>query len=157
MVSEPTRENSILDLVITNNSNLIAHISIENSGISDHSQVNCILHQSPNFLPANTYLNSISDNSLGIKHSKKFFRDINRGNIDYEKLNKELHKVDWDALHQSCSVEEFPRVLNTTVLEVTKKCIPEDTKRNDKKPKLSSSQRKRRLLLKKKKASSEDI
>ena len=37
MVSEPTRENSILDLVITNNSNLIAHISIENSGISDHS------------------------------------------------------------------------------------------------------------------------
>ena len=96
-------------------------------------------------------MNSISDNSLGIKHSKKFFRDINRGNIDYEKLNKELHKVDWDALHQSCSVEEFPRVLNTTVLEVTKKCIPEDTKRNDKKPKLSSSQRKRRSLLKKKK------
>ena len=58
-------------------------------------------------------------------------------------------EVDWDDLHQSCSLEEFPSTFNNKVLEASKKCITDD--KQGTKQKLSLSQRKRRSLIKKKK------
>lgn len=48
-VSLPTRKDNILDLVITNTSNSIANISTEESGMSDHLQINIVLR--PSVLP----------------------------------------------------------------------------------------------------------
>ena len=52
MVSEPTRQDNILDLFLTNNDSLVIKVTIL-PGISDHDTVSCMVREA-NYFEAST-------------------------------------------------------------------------------------------------------
>ena len=107
-VNQPTRERNILDLLLTNNDNLVLHTSSEETTLSDHNIV--MVHTTYNIQ------NQKTTNPPSIpKHS---FRSLNLFKADFEKINTHLETIKWDDLKELCTPEEFPEFLRLTVLQV---------------------------------------
>ena len=87
MISEPTRINNILDLLLTNNRDIIVDIKTHDTVISDHR---IMLLQT----------NLVEPNRHQPRHEKvNGFDDLNfyDKNINWTHLNKKLSLVDWDT------------------------------------------------------------
>ena len=85
LVEEPTREKNILDLVFTNNPELIHSVVVQDTIKSDHREVICnILH--PQFL-----LNKPTTDSP----SRVGLDDINFNAADWDAINEDFHSADW--------------------------------------------------------------
>ena len=107
-VNQPTRERNILDLLLTNNDNLVLHTSSEETTLSDHNIVK--VHTTYNIQSKKTTAPpSIPTHS---------FRSLNLYKADFEKINAHLETIQWDDLKKLCSPEEFPELLRLTVLQV---------------------------------------
>ena len=46
------------------------------------------------------------------------FRSLDLHRADYEKINSDLEKINWDELKELCSPDEFPELLRLTILQV---------------------------------------
>jgi len=100
-----TRDNSILNLVISREPDLVSNVSvIENLGNSDHNMVKFTVH----------HISSV-------KSSKIHHRDYSRGN--YQQINNYLSTVDWSSL-MSGSVNECWTQFKQIVLDLEQKYIP---------------------------------
>ena len=107
-VDQPTREQNILDLLLTNNDNLVLHTKSEETTLSDHNIVK--VHTTYNLQTKNT----INPPNIPV-HS---FRSLNLYKADYEKINAHLQSIQWDDLKELCSPEEYPELLRLTVLQI---------------------------------------
>ena len=107
-VDTPTRKNNILDLLLTNNSNLTLHVTTEDTCLSDHRIVNVITKQSLKPLPS-------KPKPTFLKHT---FRNLNTHNADFDLINQHLSTVNWNELRSLCSEQEFPELLRLTVLQI---------------------------------------
>ena len=107
-VDTPTRGNNILDLLLTNNSNLTLHITAEDTCLSDHRLVTVLTKQSMKPLPP-------KPKPTFHKHT---FRNLNTHAADFDLINKHLKTVNWNDLRSLCSEQEFPELMRLTVLQI---------------------------------------
>ena len=103
----PTRYENILDLLLTNNPNLVLHVNSSKTELSDHNVIEITtttpLHEEGSQIPDE------------IHHT---FRNINLEKIDYPKIKDHLHSVDWEMLRAECPKEDFPELFRLTVLQI---------------------------------------
>ena len=106
----PTRDKNILDLLLTNNSNLVLHINTEDTnGLSDHRLVTVTTKESLKPIqpkPKPTF-------------TKHTFRNLKIHNADFDLISEHLSTVDWNELKLLCSEEEFPELFRLTVLQIS--------------------------------------
>ena len=120
LVTEATRGENILDLVLTNRPQEASSIQVLDNRISDHKLVECTLVFNPieNVRPNVPELDPLS------------FRAVNYHKADFEKLRSALSSVDWLALKDQCEAtgdpdgSSFKDLLCQTVLQLTQQHSP---------------------------------
>ena len=135
-ILQPTRNDNILDLFITNNSSLVTHVTTSNTELSDHQLVEIYFSYNPcqpNYTNPPTF-------------EPAAFRSLDFTKADFNTINSTLSKIDWDDLAASCSEEEFPKMFTHTLLEACRTGCPMKSP-----PKRKSSRLLRTLSRKKRK------
>ena len=107
-IEKPTRKSNILDLFLSNNSNLVLYSEVTDTSLSDHRIVKIRTTQ-------NICTKNINQKPPIPPHS---FRSLNFNKADFNKINNHLESVDWEYLETLCSIEEFPEMLRLTVLQI---------------------------------------
>ena len=107
-ITQPTRESNILDLFLTNNSNLVLHSSSTTSPLSDHDLVSV----------KTTYNLTSPQQYKKPQIPEDSFRSLNLYKADFDQINAHLESIAWDDLKAMCTPEEFPELLRLTVLQV---------------------------------------
>ena len=119
VVNTPTRENSILELFLTNNERIIRNVAAEDTPLSDHRVVivNFLIDLKSNSLPQSTP-----------KFEDHTFRSLNIHKTDFGQMNTMLSDINWDFLHGICSDDPdgslFVELIRLTVLQVCSICSP---------------------------------
>ena len=124
IIDKPTRvplneTANILDLIITNNSEVIREVSILPTKLSDHEIVSVILSdqfkcQTPDMRPKrNNNNNQLSFNSLNFTKA------------DFSEISEELKEIDWDTMKQQCTSETFPETFYKEILSICAKHTPQ--------------------------------
>ena len=134
VVNTPTRNNSILELFLTNNERLIRNVTAQDTPLSDHRAV------SINLL---TNLKAKS-HSLPIPTFEEYtFRSLNIHKADLMKMNSLLLEIDWDDLQNLCPDDSdgslFLELFRLTVLQVC--CICSRLISDHKSPKTEHSRK----------------
>ena len=133
---KPTRINNTLDLVLSNQPNLIKHVDVSDTELSDHRLVVVKSHfgvkphkiNKPPFIP-HTY------------------RNLNFFKADFHQINNHIASVDWDLLCEVCPPEDFPELVRLTILQISELYTPSKCHRSKN---LSRYKRERRTLHRKK-------
>ncbi|KAL5268182.1 hypothetical protein ACHWQZ_G002141 [Mnemiopsis leidyi] len=87
VVNSPTRENNVLDIVLTNVPRYVTEVKVTPTSLSDHHMVQ--LQLGFNLIaPASSSENPVDPNS---------FRAVNYHKGDFEAINRDLSEVDWMA------------------------------------------------------------
>ena len=114
VVDKPTRDNNILDLVLTNVPNYVADIESTETRLSDH-----------NLVCAQLAFDARSNTPRG--HMQKPVEDgtffgLNLHKADMDSIAGELDKVDWEALKTTCPENDsgaaFAELIRAKTLEV---------------------------------------
>ena len=134
-VDKPTRQQNILDLVLSNQPNLIKHIEVSETELSDHN----LIEVKSNF---------------GIKppdHKKPpnkphTYSNLNFYKAQFDEINRCIGNVNWDELNQLCTTEEFPELVRLTILQICELYTPTKCARSKN---LSRYKRERRTLSRK--------
>ena len=122
IVDKPTRENNILDLIITNSQNILQDVRSDKTILSDHNIVEVAV--TPNHCLS--YINQ----SPIVKPPPQGFRALSLSQANFKKINQSLKNVNWSNLRSNCSSEDFPEVLNQVVLEICSKYCPKKSTSN---------------------------
>ena len=115
-VDVKTRQQNILDLCLTNNDRLVHHVTSEKHELSDHNVIEIII--------PHTEFSSSSTHQLSTKEELQGFNAIDLFKANYDCISSDLDQIDWDTLWCNSTLEEFPKVLQNTVLEVCQKHAP---------------------------------
>ena len=117
LVDEPTRKDqNILDLILSNNTDLIHGVSVSKTEKSDHDIVTCtLLH--PQFLLEQPARPQYAPASA--------LDDINFNAADWASINKELTNVDWSTVvNPSTSQDAAWDMFEGIVVQICKKHAP---------------------------------
>ena len=112
----PTRKKNTLDILITNDPNLVQDVSAEQTDMSDHDCVHII---SSDFVIKQGKQPNHSSTAKEIN-----FTSLNYNKADFDKINESLSTIDWGEMKESCSLEEFPHLFNKKVLEICTEHTP---------------------------------
>ena len=107
-VDVATRKSNILDVFLTNNSNLTLHVSAEDTKLSDHRIVNILTKQSLKPLPPKSQPS----------FPNHTFRNLRLQKSDLGKIHDHIESVDWDELRSNSSEQDFPELFRQTILQV---------------------------------------
>ena len=113
-VSKPTREENILDLVLTNREDYIVETGIEDWGISDHSTVHCTL----------AFGVSCRVPSSHCESEPTGFSALDVHGSNFESLRAELCSVNWEDIAIHChehDCSDLVSKITEKVLEITEK------------------------------------
>ena len=113
-ILEPTRLNNCLDLFLSNTPNLVTHVSVTDTPLSDHKLLEIFLSHNP----------CRSDPSVPPDFSVSSFRSLDFYKADYDKINHLLDSVNWSELWELCDPEEFPELLNLVLLQICEMGCP---------------------------------
>ena len=118
LVREPTRENNILDLVLTSDANLIKELNVENDGLSDHKTVKFLINYSqPRTRP-----------------SVKSYYSFKKAN--FNSFKDYINNNNWDLFFRNLSSDDAVQKFNKLIIQGQNKFIPLiKIKNNNKKPK----------------------
>ena len=143
IVNEPTRNDlNILDLILSNNTDLIHSVSVSKTEKSDHDIVCCtLLH--PQFL-----LNQVATPQFTPSSE---LDDINFNSADWESINRDLLSADWSTfINPSTHQEVAWDLFESIIVDVCKKHAPSHS--HNRQVSVSSKiPKSRRALLRKKK------
>ena len=117
LVNEPTRQDrNILDIILSNNIDMIHSINVSKVEKSDHDLITCtLLH--PEFLPVPT------EKPPYIPESP--LDDINFSSADWSSINKSLEEVNWSTITDpGLSQEEAWNLFSNTIADICKKFAP---------------------------------
>ena len=137
-IDVPTRKDNILDLCLTNSERLVLKINSECTKLSDHNIVTITTGYCLDTIPESKTNNPCQPHS---------FRSLNMNKADFDKIKDHLNTVDWDYLRNLCSAQEFPELLNLTVLQICQLYTPE---KKGPQSTLNKHARNRRILRRKK-------
>ena len=107
-ILEPTRLNNCLDLCLSNALNLVTHVSVTDTPLSDHKLLEIFLSYDP----------CRPDPSVLPNFSVSSFRSLDFYKVDYDRINHLLDYVNWNKLWQLCDPEEFLELLNLVLLQI---------------------------------------
>lgn len=112
-ISKPTRGRNILDLVFTNNQQLINEVKITDTIHSDHRMIQCI----------STRLTKSQEKSCN--HYEKFDTlNFNSQKIEWAKIESELESIDWVTLTNDKTVTEIYEIMTEQTLQIAEKYVP---------------------------------
>ncbi len=119
-VMEPTRLSNCLDLCLSNSPNMVTHVSVSDTPLSDHRLLEI-------FLPYNLCL---PPTSAPPDFSSDSFRSLDFHRADYDKIEGLLLSVDWQELWNLSDPSEFPELLNLVLLQICELGCPKNLKSN---------------------------
>ena len=99
---------------MSNNDQLVTNVSSTSSDFSKHNLVDVMISTNPSSVEK-PHVNKFDENE---------FRSLDFNLADFDAINEELRKVNWDNLKRSCSEEEFPALFTETLFQVCKSCTP---------------------------------
>ena len=107
IIDQPTRFDqggacNILDLIITNNTDLFREIEVLPTSISDHELISVIV--SNEMKPLQSSVKHIKKNS---KLDTLSFSSLNFHKADFQKINEDLEQVQWDELKKKILLKIF--------------------------------------------------
>ena len=137
-IDKPTRVNNILDLVLTNDMNLVKQIEVNDTELSDHRMIS---------IKSSFKQDNKSDRRKVFEPHT--FRNLNFYKTDFKKLSEHLDTIQWDELQASCDPHEFPELVRLVILQVSEFYAPAKCFRS-KSNRLSAYRRLRRTLNRKK-------
>ena len=116
VVHTPTRENNVLDIVLTNVPRYVSEVRVTPTVLSDHHLVQLQL--------GFNLINPTQSSTRPVDPCS--FRAVNVHKADYDAINDDLSKVDWVALWDLCedSLDKYLELLRLTVLQITLKHSP---------------------------------
>ena len=143
-VDVATRNQNILDLCLSNNDRLVQQVTSEKHEISDHNVVEIRVPSSE--FKLTTYGTDSSKPSL------YGFNALDLHSANFDKISETLNEINWENEWQNSSLEEFPKILQSLVLDACVKHAPQKglSKKNPSKYKRSY----RTILRKKRKLQS---
>ena len=121
-ISEPTRNHNILDLIFTNNHQLINQIQISDTIHSDHKIIQC----------DSARLTKVEIQTEN--HYEKFDTlNFHSQKIDWDKMTQEIESINWDIVLENHSVTDMYEKITEEIFEISKKWVPQRrTKRKNK-------------------------
>ena len=138
MVTEPTRGDSILDLIMCNDDRLISDVSCEETELSDHTMVKALM----SFNPGSGTWEKAQSSYLG----EMSFRSLDFNRSDFDVLDAKLSAIDWEKLRDSATFEEFPAQFTSKVLDICLENVPRKQPPSGK-PKIYNSLRRKKSRL----------
>ena len=127
-VDVKTREHNILDLLLTNNDRLVHHVKSEkHEKLSDHNVVEIMVPHTE-LGASDKHCNSSSKPEL------KGFNALDLSKANFENISAAFNEVDWDDLWENSTLEEFPTLLQSTVLQICEKHTPAKCPTANKRP-----------------------
>ena len=112
VILQPTRADNILNLYISNSEDLVSHVSVSDTVLSDHRLVEIILSYNPcSFVP-----------SSPPDFFSSSFRSLDFHKADFNSINEKLSSVYWDLLLDQCDDGEFPELFILTLLQICLIC-----------------------------------
>ena len=140
MVKENTRENSIIDLILTTDPDMILNINVETNNDSDHDIVKCKFLHKDLHIKKETTTQTLQD-----KHP---LDTLNFYRADWTAIKSDLEEIQWETeISEHQSVEEMYSNLETHIINVCSKHTPVRTRNQGK----SKMPRARLALIRKKK------
>ncbi|XP_076039464.1 uncharacterized protein LOC143024537 [Oratosquilla oratoria] len=133
LINEPTRGENILDLVFTNNEELVNTIDIEDTILSDHKLV-IVETMLGDIGTGNNIRKLESFAALNFFHSK----------VDWNAVNKEIANINWNSELENKSINMMVEYILTKLQDICTALIPQKIKRRQK-----TIPRDRRILMKK--------
>ena len=135
LVQTGTRQQNILDLVFTNNADLVNEIAIHDTVISDHR-----------LMTIATNISLVPDPSAAEIQSGNRLLSLNfrHKSIDWDLISAKHDEVPWDALFESRNTEEMYSVLLEKIEHITSIYVPKR-----KQPRKSRIPRDRRAFFRK--------
>ena len=139
-IFEPTRGSNTLDLFMTNSSNLVSHVSVSDTPLSDHSLVEVFLSHNP--------CQPIEPKPPDFNTSS--FRSLDFTKVNFDDLNSALLEINWDDLWDSCEdADKFSELFPLILLQVCESHCPKKRSPSKKQPhSLRSLSRKKRRIKK---------
>ncbi|KAK4325499.1 hypothetical protein Pmani_003953 [Petrolisthes manimaculis] len=119
---DPTRERNILDLIFSNNPNLLHSYEISDTIMSDHKLIKVKASISTTTTPISHVQNSTAEGTLS---------DLNfySTEIEWEQLRTKLGEIDWINTMQGKDIDNILSLLTKICYETYKKHIPKKTKK----------------------------
>ena len=117
-VDVPTRQNNILDLFLTNRSNLVYNISSVKTELSDHNMIDILLPVGELLPKSVTYSPVVTKTTLSGFHALNLFK------ADFNSIIAELNEINWESIFNSSTLEDFPKLLQKTVLKICQDHTP---------------------------------
>ena len=111
-----TKGNNILDIVITNNDDVLHNITVNNANLLDH-----------NIIILTTSLSTNMQNRIpsAIQQAPNFSRlNFHNESVCWVSLKRNLSEVNWDSLMKDCDPEAQYDILTTKCLEISEKYVP---------------------------------
>ena len=125
----PGESGNILDLFLTNDSELFQDISTEDTIMSDHKLVTIDLGYNLSNGQLSTSEHHIPEHSCNEDNSLSQF---NFNNANFEEINEQLRNIDWDSLKESNSEEGFIDAFYSEIFTACKNNLPiKSTKRSN--------------------------
>ena len=100
--------NNCLDLCLSNAPNLVTHVSVTDTPLSEHKLLEIFLSHDP----------CRPDPSVPPDFSDLSFWSLDFYKADYNRINNLLDYVNWNELWELCNPEEFPELLNLVLLQI---------------------------------------
>ena len=117
MVTQYTRmDKSILDLILTTDTEMIHNISVEKTKSSDHDLVRC------NFLHSGLQIKKETCNKTF--QQKHPLDTLNFGRADWNSINSELKEINWDSEMSEAPVEDMYKKLESKIISGCAKHTP---------------------------------
>lgn len=135
-ILKPTRAKSILDLVFTNNNNLIYNYEVTPTIYSDHNILDLTLN----------YQTQSQATSNPNPKSSPYLSLLNFHSAEWTKINLKLNSINWDVVFKDCDLQQKVKLLNDKIEEVCSQTIPPKPQRSKK---LSIIPRDRRIMMRK--------
>ena len=120
IIEEPTRERNTLDLMYTNEINIVTNIDVNKSAISDHSRVEI----------STTYIikeEEIQQNNKETENAMRSLNFHNKRKIDWKNIVKIVKEMPWRTI---CDNGKVIEVIEYLLDKLYKVCIENMPKRN---------------------------
>lgn len=135
-ILKPTRENNILDLVLTNNDKLIHNYDVVPTIFSDHNLINISLNYEA-ALPIPCHQNI---------RTAPVFSQLNFLSADWDMINACLMEVEWGALLDECN---HTAMVDAFVEKIEQICLDLVPPKRKKSKKFNNIPRDRKIMMKK--------
>ena len=119
VIDKPTRiansgTENMLELVITNNSDLFKEVEALSSSLSDHEMVTVILSNELQGATPPRHIDQFKkrDNTI------KSFNALNFHKANFDEIRRDLQSINWTKLKSDCADNDFPMLFYETVLSI---------------------------------------